>query len=119
MRYGAGHLDRTVAERTNRRLASLEARVRKIEHSGQAPTAAARGHAETITGDGVETDFVITHDLSSRDLVVVVRENSGSYAQIEPADYNLEYTSLDTVTVKFAAALGSSVERRVIVRSVL
>lgn len=50
-------------------------------------------------GDGEATSFVLTHNLDTRDASVTIRENASPYA-IVYAD--IEMTTVDTVTVKFA-----------------
>jgi hypothetical protein len=50
-------------------------------------------------GDGVNTVYEITHNLNSRDLAVTLRETASPYAQVIT---DIEFTSLNTITVKFA-----------------
>lgn len=52
-------------------------------------------------GNGVATSFVVTHNLNSRDVVITIRETASPYAQVIT---DVEMTTLDTVTVKFASA---------------
>lgn len=52
-------------------------------------------------GDGAAKVFVITHGLGTRDVIVQVRLNSGTYALVEP---DIEMTSTTTVTLRFNAA---------------
>lgn len=56
--------------------------------------------AATI-GNGTLTSYVITHNLNTRDLVVNIRETAGSYALVMT---DVEMTTLNTITVKFAVA---------------
>jgi hypothetical protein len=51
-------------------------------------------------GDGAAKVFVITHGLGTRDVIVQVRLNSGTYALVEP---DIEMTSTTTVTLRFNA----------------
>ena len=69
-------------------------------------------YAETITGDSVETDFTITHNKGTRDLVVQIREVASPYAQVSET---IEHTSTNAITVKFASAPGTGVEYRVMI----
>lgn len=55
----------------------------------------------TLIGDGAEVNYVVTHNLNSRDVVVQVRRNSGAYDEIDVA---VERTGVNSVTVKFLAA---------------
>ena len=59
---------------------------------------AVRKYAADVGGS---TSQVITHNLGSRDVTVMVRENSGSYAQVF---CDVEMTSVNTITLRFAKA---------------
>lgn len=50
-------------------------------------------------GDGSKTSFVLTHNLNSRDVVVTIRETASPYEQVIT---DIEFTTVNTVTVKFA-----------------
>ena len=52
-------------------------------------------------GNGIATSFVVTHNPNSRDVVITIRETASPYAQVIT---DVEMTTLDTVTVKFASA---------------
>lgn len=52
-------------------------------------------------GNGSLTSFVLTHNLNSRDVVVMIRETASPYAQVFT---DVEMTTVDTITVKFAVA---------------
>lgn len=52
-------------------------------------------------GDGVNNAFVVSHNLNTRDLTVTMRQTSGDYAIVYS---NIEFTSLNTLTVKFTEA---------------
>lgn len=52
-------------------------------------------------GDGVTTSYVLTHNLNSRDVVVMLRETASPYAQVIT---DVEMTTANTLTVKFATA---------------
>ena len=50
-------------------------------------------------GDGTNASFVLTHNLNSRDVVVMIRESASPYAQVIT---DVEMTTVNTITVKFA-----------------
>lgn len=52
-------------------------------------------------GDTSATSFVITHNLNTQDAVVTIRETGTPYAQVYT---DVEFTSVNTITVKFAVA---------------
>lgn len=62
-------------------------------------------------GDGSATSYTVTHNLGTRDLIVQVRRNSGNYDQII---VDIEYTTTNSVTIKFAAAPSSNAFRVII-----
>lgn len=55
-------------------------------------------------GDGSATSFVLTHNLNSKDVVVSIRETASPYAMVIT---DVEMTTVNTVTVKFAQAPNS------------
>jgi hypothetical protein len=69
-----------------------------------------RKYAASI-GDAVATSFVVTHNLNTRDVMVMVYLNSGTYEQVET---DVEYTSVNTVTLRFAVAPAASAYRVVV-----
>lgn len=62
-------------------------------------------------GNGAATSFVITHNLGTRDVMVQVYTNSGSYDEVE---VDIQRTSINTVTVIFATAPATAAYRAVI-----
>lgn len=52
-------------------------------------------------GNGSATSITVTHNLGTRDVVVSVRETSGTYAKVEP---DIEMDTTNTVKVSFATA---------------
>jgi hypothetical protein len=77
----------------------------------QALAAKTDKHAESI-GNGSLTSFTITHNLGTKDVVVMVRETANPYAQVF---CDVEMTTDDTVTVRFAAAPTSNQYRVIII----
>ena len=69
-----------------------------------------RKYSESI-GDAEETSFTLTHNLNTKDVTVQIYENATPSAQVEA---DVEHTSVNTVTVRFASAPSLS-EYRVVV----
>lgn len=63
-------------------------------------------------GDGTSTDIVVTHNLRTRDVVVLVYENSAPYSVVNT---NIEITDDNTITVKFANAPTNNQYRVVVI----
>lgn len=63
-------------------------------------------------GDGSATSYTVTHNLATRDLSVNVYRNSGSYDEVV---CDVEYTTTNSVTLKFTSAPSSNQFRAVIV----
>lgn len=82
-----------------------------LTNNGEDYHAVARKFAANI-GDGVQTSHVISHYLGTKDVTVQIFENSADYNQIEA---DVQHTSEDTVTIKFAVAPTSNEYRVVIV----
>lgn len=59
-------------------------------------------HYVTPVGDGVNSDFTISHNLGTRDLHVTVRENGGSRAIVEPLA--VTFDGEDDLSITFAEA---------------
>lgn len=63
-------------------------------------------------GDGAATAFVVTHNFGTRDVQVTVYETADPYAQVVA---DVEHTSTNTVTVRFAVAPENNEYRVVVV----
>lgn len=59
-------------------------------------------HYVAPVGDGVNSDFTISHNLGTRDLHVTVRQNGGSRAIVEPLSVTLD--GEDDLSITFAEA---------------
>lgn len=70
-----------------------------------------RKYAENISNTTNATSFVITHNLNTDDVTVNVYETGGSKALVET---DVERTSLNTITLRFATAPASGAYRVVI-----
>ena len=55
----------------------------------------------TLIGDGSATQYTVTHNLGTRDLTTQIYRNSGAYDMIIT---DIEHTTINSVTVKFATA---------------
>lgn len=69
-------------------------------------------YSTTITGTGSKTDFVITHSLGTRDVVVNMYENTTPYQQVWA---DIKMTSTSQVTVTFATAPTTSESYRIVI----
>lgn len=67
--------------------------------------------AVQVIGDASATSYTVTHNLNTRDLEVQVYRNSGAYDRVS---VDTENTTLNAVTVKFAAAPAANAFRVVI-----
>lgn len=66
---------------------------------------------EANVGDGVATSIVVTHNLNTQDVVVMLREVASPYAVVMT---DIEITSVNTITLKFATAPTSGQYRVVV-----
>ena len=73
-------------------------------------TTVVRKYAANV-GDGSATSIVVTHNLNTQDVIVMLREVASPYAVVMT---DIEITSVNTITLKFAAAPTSG-QYRVIV----
>lgn len=54
-----------------------------------------------MIGNGAATEFTVTHNLNTQDVVVMVRENKAPFAQVIT---DVEVTDTNNVKVRFAKA---------------
>lgn len=66
----------------------------------------------TSIGNGTDVSYVVTHNLDSQDLAVTLREVAAPYAMVLA---DIEFTTVNTLTVKFASAPTSNQYRIVVV----
>jgi hypothetical protein len=81
-----------------------------LTNNGTNYHAIARKHAASV-GDGSASAIVVTHNLGTRDVEVQIYTNSGDYETVEA---DVERTSTNTVTVRFAVAPTSNQYRVVV-----
>ncbi len=67
---------------------------------------------DTTVGDGSATSYVVTHNLNTRLVHVAVYRDSGAYDEVV---CEVEHTSVNTVTLRFAAAPSSNQFRVVVI----
>lgn len=70
-----------------------------------------RKYSESI-GDNSATSFTVSHNLGTRDVTVQVFDNASPYGQVET---DVEHTSTNATTIKFAAAPTTNQYRVVVV----
>ncbi len=70
-----------------------------------------RKHAQDI-GDGAATSYTVTHNFNTRDIQVTIFRNSGNYDEILA---DVEHTSVNAVTIKFATAPSTNQYRVVVI----
>lgn len=66
---------------------------------------------QQLIGDGSATQYTVTHNLNTRDVQASVYRNSGAYDEVFT---DVEYTTVNSVTIRFAAAPASNAFRVVI-----
>lgn len=67
--------------------------------TGNLVTAAIANKVSALIGDNINTSFVITHNLNTRDLNILIRQTNSPYAMVMT---DVDFTTLNTITVKFA-----------------
>lgn len=69
-------------------------------------------YSTTLSGNGTKKDFVVTHSLNTRDVIVNLYENTTPYQQVWA---DVKMTSTSQVTVSFAEAPASGVNYRIVI----
>lgn len=64
-----------------------------------------------VVGDGASLSYVVTHNLNTLDVHVTTYRNSGSYDEV---GVDVEHTSVNSVTIRFAVAPASNAFRVVV-----
>ena len=81
-----------------------------VEHlgGGGPPRVRRARKAAASIGDGAATAYVVTHNLNTRDVQVVIYESGSPYAEIET---DVEHTDVNSVTIRFAVAPAANAYR--------
>lgn len=111
---GPNRVPSNAEDRLLERLKSLEIRLQGVERRGVG-SIRGKAFAKTITGDGSETDFTIIHNLKTRDCIVQIRADFSPWERVAPADYDVEFTTINTIEVKWAAAPGNDDDYRILI----
>lgn len=69
-------------------------------------------YSTTLSGNGTTKDFVVTHSLNTRDVIVNLYENTTPYQQVWA---DVKMTSTSQVTVSFAEAPASGTNYRIVI----
>lgn len=69
--------------------------------AGALVTAVIANKVSASIGDGSATSYVVTHNLNTQDVSVTIRETASPFALVYT---DVEITSVNTITIKFAAA---------------
>lgn len=77
-------------------------RIRKLVPA--APEATMALKKTFLIGNGVDDNYVVSHNLNTRDVVVQVRENFGDYSQIQ---VGVTYDSVNNITLDMGEAISS------------
>ena len=104
---GGISVKRLMADNTTRKDAVLEYNISTDKWqttfgavAGTLITAQLANKYTTTLGNAVDTTFVVTHNLNTRDVAVTIRETGDDYEQVIT---DVTFTSLNTLTVAFAA----------------
>ncbi|MGL4467066.1 MAG: hypothetical protein ACRCUK_06145, partial [Plesiomonas shigelloides] len=88
--------------------------VSKLDPAVLAAFGDAVGKVLQIDGDGIETDFVLTHNADTKDIIVSVRDLTDD----ELVMPTIKATTVNTITVSFAVAPADGKQYRVAVNRV-
>lgn len=72
--------------------------------------------AATITGNGSDTDFVITHNFNTRNLIVQSVQVAAPYAQVV---IPVEFTTVNTLTISFGVAPANGVQYVILINKIV
>lgn len=85
-------------------LKEIEEKLKSSDNARDLINNAVKDKAGKVTediGDGTATEFTVTHNLNTQDVVVMVRENKAPFAQVIT---DVEVTDVNNIKVKFAKA---------------
>mgnify|MGYP003188039680 FL=1 len=72
-----------------------------LENALKQGIAGKTGKFAGVIGNGAATEFTVTHNLNTQDVVVMVRENKAPFAQVIT---DVEVTDTNNIKVRFAKA---------------
>lgn len=96
-------------------LKEIEEKLKSSDNARDLINNAVKDKAGKVTkdiGDGTATEFTVTHNLNTQDVVVMVRENKAPFAQVIT---DVEVTDVNNIKVKFAKAPAQNEYRVIIV----
>lgn len=96
-------------------LKEIEEKLKSSDNARDLINNAVKDKAGKVTkdiGDGTATEFTVTHNLNTQDVVVMVRENKAPFAQVIT---DIEVTDVNNIEVKFAKAPAQNEYRVIIV----
>ena len=83
-----------------------------LENALKQGIAGKTGKFAGVIGNGAATEFTVTHNLNTQDVVITVRENNAPFAQVIT---DIEVTDANNIKVKFAKAPAQNEYRVIIV----
>lgn len=96
-------------------LKEIEEKLKSSDNARDLINNAVKGKAGKVAkdiGDGTATEFTISHNLNTQDVVITVRENNAPFAQVIT---DVEITDVNNIKVKFAKAPAQNEYRVIIV----
>lgn len=96
-------------------LKEIEEKLKSSDNARDLINNAVKGKAGKVAkdiGDGTATEFTISHNLNTQDVVITVRENNAPFTQVIT---DVEVTDVNNIKVKFAKAPAQNEYRVIIV----
>jgi len=96
-------------------LKEIEEKLKSSDNARDLINNAVKGKAGKVAkdiGDGTATEFTVSHNLNTQDVVITVRENNAPFTQVIT---DIEVTDVNNINVKFAKAPAQNEYRVIIV----
>lgn len=96
-------------------LKEIEEKLKSSDNARDLINNAVKGKAGKVAkdiGDGTATEFTVSHNLNTQDVVITVRENNAPFTQVIT---DIEVTDVNNIKVKFAKAPAQNEYRVIIV----